>query len=62
MMLIIRASPLSSCGKNLAKHRYDQKDDQFASTVTRFLIFAFTWFFGAFHQAVILEVLLKNSC
>ena len=35
MMLIIRASPLSSCSKNLAKPRYDQKDDQFASTVTR---------------------------
>ena len=62
MMLIIRASPLSSCGKNLAKPRYDQKDDQFASTVTRLLIFVFTLFFGAFHQADTLELILKNSC
>ena len=30
MMLIIRASVLSSYGKNVAKPRYDQKDDQFA--------------------------------
>ena len=62
MMLIIRASPLSSCGKNLAKPRYDQKDDQFASSVTRLLIFVFTLFFGAFHQADTLELILKNSC
>ena len=62
MMLIIRASPLSSCGKNHAKPRYDQKDDQFASTVTRLLIFVFTLFFGAFHEADTLELILKNSC
>ena len=30
MMLIIRASVLNSYGKNVAKPRYDQKDDQFA--------------------------------
>ena len=62
MMLIIRASPLSSCGKNVAKPRYDQKDDQFASTVTRLLIFVSTQFFGAFQQADTVEILLKISC
>ena len=30
MMLFIRASLLSSYGKNIAKPRYDQKKDQFA--------------------------------
>ena len=30
MMLIIRASLLILYGKNVAKPRYDQKDDQFA--------------------------------
>ena len=62
MMLIIRASPLSSCGKNLAKHRYEQKDDQFASTDTRLFIFVFTKFFGAFQQADTVEILLKITC
>ena len=57
MMLIIRASPFSSCGKNLAKHRYDQKDDQFGSSVTRLLIFVFTNFLVPF-----IKQTLWNSC
>ena len=32
------------------------------STVTRLSIFVFTYFFGAFHQTHILDLLLSNSC
>ena len=53
-MLIIRATLLSSYSKNVAKPRYEPKDEQFV----KLLFTVFRWSILAYHVRNILESLL----